>query len=44
MFILFLEPTIWRTVNVTGDPRELSCKVIKWNELAEDHVGCRFSF
>jgi len=35
MFILFLEPTIWKTVNVIEDPRELSCEVIKWNELAK---------
>lgn len=42
MFILFLEPTIWKTVNVIEDPRELSCKIIKWNELAEDHVDFRF--
>jgi len=31
-------------VNVIEDPRELSCKVIKWNELAEDHVDSRFWF
>ena len=42
MFILFLEPTIWKTVNVIEKPRELSCNVIEWNELAEDHVDCRF--
>lgn len=29
-------------MNVIEDPRELSCEVVKWNELGEDHVDCRF--